>query len=438
MKSRFFPLTLVCFALLGAPVDAALEEAGYDPYTTQMAHEPSGSLSETVATEFLTWPFEIIRWPLNKTLYFVEENRIPTKTIYILDQLENKWGLRPKASFLSAGLDVELARLLKVHDTLPENLVANTWIDYSFGKNFETGATAGFKSAGISGFQAFGNFKYEDRTEESFFGIGPDSSQNEEAEYEMETTALEAITGYRHEVSLGIDAKFGYKHINISRGDDDEALIRDVNFLPGRNPTTGIHGDNLLNMGLETFWDPKIAKSNHLIPDKIRAGLDFVEGIGNSEARYLKFLAEISKEIKLFSERRSLAFHFFGEHNAAIGNGKVPFHQMPKLGGFGDRHHLSRTLRSYENNRFTAESAALFNFEYRYKVYQYRDFNVISIIFLDEGQTFQNLGRFQFKDFRESYGTGMRFNFLKHTLLDVEVAHGDEGTAFHVKSRQPF
>ena len=111
---------------------------------------------------------------------------------------------------------------------------------------------------------------------------------------------------------------------------------------------------------------------------------------------------------------------------------------MAKLGGYGVFPRLSHTLRGYDNNRFFGESAALFNAEYRYRIWEYRDWKTDAVLFWDEGQVFRDLSNFQLKDFRESYGLGFRISLLEHAVICVEVAHGSEGTNFYLKSGAPF
>jgi len=437
MKRTPLLLILVLFLFFSAAAWAALEKAGYDLFTPTMAYAPSNSVTKKIASEFLTYPFELVRWPLNKALVFLEENRIPAKTRYIFDQLEAK-GIVPKVSFRGVGAEFNLPRLLRLEDELPETLVAKNWIMYAPERLFETGAKLGFRPAEASGFQSLGTFKYDVRPEEDFFGIGPDTSRGDETVYKMETTTLEAMAGYRYETDFALNARVGYRNINISEPEEDDIFIREVVY-PGRPPVSGLHGDNLINLGMEAAWVPEANENKITVPGKARIGADYVEGVGDSDARYLKVFTEMVRNVNLGSERREFAARFYGEQNTPLGeDGKVPFHQMAKLGGFSPFYSLSQTLRSYHTNRFTAESAALLNLEYRYRIYEYREWTLAHVLFLDEGQTFRNFGSFQLKDFRESYGTGLRLKYLHHTILNLEVAHGDEGTAFHIRNSQSF
>ena len=129
---------------------------------------------------------------------------------------------------------------------------------------------------------------------------------------------------------------------------------------------------------------------------------------------------------------------FYGEHNDRLRNRSVPFHQLARLGGYGKYPDRSATFRAYDKNRFFGESLALLNLEYRYTVYEYRDWKVDTVYFWDEGQVFRDISDFQWQDFEASYGGGFRISVLNHVVLSLEVAHGDEGTHFYAKTGSPF
>ena len=99
---------------------------------------------------------------------------------------------------------------------------------------------------------------------------------------------------------------------------------------------------------------------------------------------------------------------------------------------------FSETLRAYDPNRFTDRSLLLLNLEYRYNIWEYKDWKTDAVIFMDEGQVFRNFGDFKLRDFRESYGVGLRTSIAGIVLLSLEAAHGDEGTHFYAKSTTPF
>lgn len=194
----------------------------------------------------------------------------------------------------------------------------------------------------------------------------------------------------------------------------------------------------MITLSGELVHDTRNQKENSTIGGRQRLALSYNEGLNSSLARYFKYEVDLSHYFRLWSDRRVLAVHFYGEHNDELNEGQVPFHQMAKLGGYGSWPYLSHPLRGFDFNRFYDESTVLFNIEYRYTIWEYRDLKVDTIFFWDEGQVFGEFGEFQFKDFRESYGIGFRFSIVNAMVLALELAHGDEGTNFYVKGSAPF
>lgn len=425
-------------AVLSGPVknlSAALAKAGYDPYVREKAYAPEHSLTKKIASEFLTYPLELVRWPFKQTLYFIEEKRLTAKTRYVFEKLAEN-GILPKLAFTHWGAEIDLVRALHIQKHVPENLVSRVWTHYGVEGIFEAGTKFGYERPDQTGFHALGNVQYDYRPDEDFYGTGADTSKGDETAFKMETSLLGGSAGYRHASGAGIDFRGSYRNINISgTTDKDDRQIGEV--FPGRN-FPGNSGDDIVTLGSEVSWNPGRTNNPMRSPSLISFAADFNEGVHHSKARYFKFSSKISKSFELGSPRRVLAFRLYGEHNSRLPGHTVPFHQMARLGGFGIYPHLSQTLRGYEENRFYGENAALLNLEYRYRIYQYREWTVSHVLFFDNGQTFNRVSKFQFQDFRESYGTGLRLALLNKVLLDLEIAHGDEGTYFYARNSQPF
>jgi outer membrane protein assembly factor BamA len=254
----------------------------------------------------------------------------------------------------------------------------------------------------------------------------------------METTTFETSVGYSPDPTFSADLVAGYHNVNISGGRDGGRA--QPGTIPAFSSTLpGISGDSLFSLGIEVTHDTRNQKDNSTSGGKRSFGWRYYEGLNSSDARYFKFDTDISQHFRLGSDRRVFVARMYAEHNAELGNGYVPFHQMAKVGGHGRRgNRLSETLRGYAHNRFFDESAVLFNLEYRYTVWEYRQFKGDAVLFWDQGQAFGELSEFQMKDFRESYGAGLRFSLANIVLLSLEVAHGDEGTNLFVKSYAPF
>lgn len=426
------------FFLIAVPLVAA--DLSYDRYAPVYERNEGASVTRRSLLHFLAYPFEVIRWPVDRMLYFTEEYSLDKKTQWAYETIQNH-GYSLSANIVGlenygAGVDVDVLRVLNLKETLPDAKL-KTWVDFVDDVRFAVGSEVGVERIAGTGFRTSTYFQYENRPNEHFFGIGNQSSPGDGSVFSKETTTFEGKLGYSPYPTFSLDGLIGYRNINISSGRDGGRGQR------GLHPTftsavPGFFGDSIFNLGLELVHDTRNQKENSTKGGRRGIGFSYNEGLNSSRARYFSFETDIKQYFRLGSDRRVLALRFHGEHNDEIGDGHVPFHQMAILGGYGVNKHMSETLRAFEYNRFFDESAVLFNVEYRYTIWEYREFKVDTVVFLDEGQVFKEFSDFQMKDFRESYGMGFRLSLANIVLLSIEGAHGDEDTKFYFKSYAPF
>ncbi|PIQ87092.1 MAG: hypothetical protein COV74_02065 [Candidatus Omnitrophica bacterium CG11_big_fil_rev_8_21_14_0_20_45_26] len=433
-----FSCATVLIGFIFIPMANSANES-YDRYSTQypeIAEEPAW---KEIVNHALVYPFEILRGIADGGLYLVENYQLDQKAKWIYGKIQDQ-GITPFGSVLSftnlgGGAETDLVKLAHLRAHFPSLIVTHTLL-WNHRTIFETSAKIGAERLFMDGVHAYGNFKYESRPEEHFNGIGHLSTAGNGTSYKMEVTTLGATAGYSPTPLSSIDFDFTYQNINITDGEDGGRGIIDTTFPANAIP--GLAGDDLITVGLTFDHDTRHHAEASTQGGQEKLSVAFVNGIAGSNARYFKSKLEISRYLRLGSDRRVLAFHFYGEQNNSFSAHSVPFHQMARLGGYGDYPNLSQTLRGFDNNRFYDKSAALFNLEYRYTVWEHREFKLDTVVFLDEGQVFNKYFRFKLKNFRESYGIGTRLSFANNTIFSVEVAHGDEGTNFYVKSRAPF
>jgi len=428
------------FFLAGFSRFASANDLSYDPYAPEVRPLPKRSSCCDVVSKLLVYPFELIRWPVDKTLVLVEKEHLDKKAIWIYDQIKNQ-GITPQLNLFAssqagAGAEVDMIRVLRRKEQFPDGIM-KSWIRYAKDVQFHVGSEIGLERIADTGYRVTGFVQYENRPEEHFYGIGPDSSAGNGTSFRMETTHLRTTAGYDWTPFASANFEFGYRNINISEGEDGGRGQIDRTFFPQTIP--GLGGDELVSVAMEIRHDSRNHKENSTEGGLRRFSLGFHEGVSGSEARYFKYVAEGSRYFRLGSDRRVFAVRLYGEHNDEVGKDRiVPFHQFAKLGGFGTKPRLSLALRGFDFNRFFDESALLLNAEYRYTIWEYRDFKVDAVFFWDEGQVFGEFSEFQMGDFRESYGMGFRVSAVNNILLALEFAHGDEGTNVYVKSRTPF
>lgn len=417
----------------------ALAES-YDKYTPALREYNRPTLSKKVATRFLAYPFEIIKWPTDKSLIFVEKYHLDTKTQWLYEKAID-YGVTPKVNILSpasfgGGVELDWMRILRQKENLPDGIF-KSWLDYSRDSHFFAGTKIGAERILETNLHTDVVVEYQNRPEEDFYGIGPNSSAGEGTSYKQEETIIKPTVGYNWTPAISTDVYFSYRNINITNGEDGGRGEIDQTFAPRQIP--GLAGDELLTYGSRLAWDTRNRKENSTQGGLRSAEVSLNQGIAGSKARYAKYATELSQYWTVGSERRVIAARFYGEHNAEVGDhNNIPFHQLAKLGGYGAYPRLSKTLRGYDDNRFFDQSAALLNLEYRYNIWEYREFQMDAVAFGDLGQVFGRFSQFKFNNFKESYGGGARLNLAGVTLLSVEIAHGDEGTNLYVRTSAPF
>jgi len=433
-----FVMAVAVFAFF-TPVASAGEKS-YDRYAP-VYKKPLSSPPTVrhIAANLLTYPLEPLRLLTTATLSSIEKYHLDDKFMWGYDTLQGH-GITPKIGFLSLGsrrfgADVDFVKLAGMKSELPDLTVQGN-IQYASDLYFETGGQIGLERIADTGLYAKIDLQYLYRPREHFYGIGPTTSAGDGAVYGYEETSAGPMVGYQVGDDLSLDFKSQYRNINISEG-------REAGRLQARdlvNPAqlSGSYGDRLLTQEWAVTHDTRNHKGNSDRGGLRNFALSYNEGVGQSNARYLKYQTELSQYFKLYSERRVLAIRFFGEHNSELGSGEVPFHQLAKLGGYGRQNFFSNTLRGYDDNRFTDASAALLNMEYRYNIWHYRDFKLDTVAFWDEGQVFDRLGSLKFDNFRYSIGGGFRVSIAELTVLTLEAARAGEGTNVYIRTETPF
>ncbi len=442
VKKLFFFSSL--FGLIAA---SSLHAEDYDRYAALWQGDGSVPRSaetfQSAGKNFLVYPFELIKWPVDQSLIYVEEHHLYDKASWIYEQMKD-FGVTPRlvkgASVrdrMGAGIDLELVKLLRMKERYPDLAVETSAIwtmDHIQVYNLKIRQD---KLAGTGLFTG-GDLKYENRGDEHFYGIGPDTSLGDGTSYRMERTHLEGIIGYEFLNTWNLKGIFGYRNVNITNGEDGgRGIIDEIFVASGRQPIPGLSGDRILSWNLELEHDTRDSKDVPTEGGYERFHFSFNKGMEN-DTGYFKYRGEAAHFFKLFSDRRILALRGVAEHNDEIGERKVPFFEKARLGGFGTWPRLGDVHRGYRRDRFYDDSLLLFNMEYRWAVWEYRLWTMDSVLFSDVGQVFDEWNKFQFDNFRISYGLGFRLNLEKNVMIGLEIARANEGTEVYVTTQSPF
>lgn len=439
MKISFKIFAFILILVGNPPLFARAEDATYDKYTATLRDSRSDSASKVIAANLLTYPLELVRWPLGRLAKVTDEQSFLAKTRYVIEKAAD-YGVIPIFDSVTLGsnlygVSVDYVRLLRQKNNYP-NFVVKNWFSYAPKISFNVGGKIGLERIADTGFHAFGSMDYTNLPREYFYGIGPHTSKADGSSYHIEETKIDGLFGYSPNPAWNFDTRTGYKRVNITDGRVKGRPNIDNYFNPAAIP--GLDGDELFHTGLEMTRDTRDYESDSTQGNLLRLGWHFNEGLYNSEARFFQYVTEAAQYVPLWSKRRVFVARFFADYNNALPGHEVPFHQMARLGGYGTFPRTSQTLRAYEYNRFFDNGSALLNFEYRYNIWEHGDWKVDAVTFYEVGQVFERFRKFNFSEFRQSYGVGLRLAVLRHIIGSVELAHGDEGTQFYVKSSAPF
>jgi hypothetical protein len=441
MSFKFFKKIVPCLLLfLGLATAGYADEKKQDLYAPVFTKPLSTEPLKDPVSRLIEYPFELIKWPVDKGLVFMEEHRLDKKTKWIYERAVEK-GVKPliggsETSLIPLyGVELNFMSLLKQKEKHPD-FFATTTVLHGPTDFFLVGSEIGAEQIGGGGLHTNGFFQYEIREKEPFYGIGPKSTMGDSTSYRMRTTQLGAVAGLSFSPTMDLSSVFSYKNVHITnRARSGKGDIRTI-FAGQKIP--GMDGGELLGYELVLNRDTRDSQDQATKGSYQRLSFKFTDGIGSSSARYFTYALDAAKYFQLASPRRVFVTRFFTEYNQTVNHGDIPFFEMVKLGSSGTFPSRSQTSRGYVYNRFYGESAILLNLEYRYTVMEYKEFKLNTAIFFDEGQVFKNLTKLCMKYFQESYGAGLYLSYAKNTLLAFSVAHGNEGTQFYLDNKIAF
>lgn len=377
-------------------------------------------------------PLEPVKSGVNRTLTTIERHKVYEKIRWLYRQLTDR-GIYPRLSTLGEGSGfgggVAYRQTLLRHDP---------WFDALVGSVWSTGTIAGYQDHGallqlddLFGRQLYlaGKANYQDRTEEDFFGLGPDSSEGSGSSFGQETTSVDAVLGQRLTEAIDWNFTFGYANTNISEGRDEGK--GDLINVFTESTLPGVEGAELLSFRLALEHDTRDEREDPHRGGYERFAFAYVEGVNSADVGFFRYRLEAARFFPIGSPRRILALRAFAEVNDELNGRPIPFFELTKLGG-------SRSLRGFQRNRFFGEGGLFFNAEYRYNVWTYKTLSMDTALFFDGGNVFGEISEYQLNDFQPSYGAGIRIKSGRKAVLSFDAGHSDDGTEYFLRFSSPF
>ena len=268
---------------------------------------------------------------------------------------------------------------------------------------------------------------YQDFTALDFYGLGNSSRLVDESGffYNAHRVQGDLWLNPRGLLSMGVSAGYLSVRTGAVEPATDPSLERTfgVGQIPGSVDlrTDHVMMGGWLEVDLRDKWhDPPVGVVARVTGKRY-------EDTTTDRFDFTRVVADVRGYVPLFARNRTLALRFYTSHSIDDEEAQVPFYAMETLGG-------ARTVRGYEEYRFSDTRNLYVSAEYRWEVWAYADIAV----FFDAGKVFDDLDEFNFRDMHTGRGAGLRIHAPGGTAFRIDFANSAEGFQLHVSGGPTF
>lgn len=260
--------------------------------------------------------------------------------------------------------------------------------------------------------------EYENAPERSYYA----GNRNEDLSYASEFGTIEVT--YRQQVNrwlrTKINAWYRDRTIKTSRYEDD---------LEEQIPSTLLGNSKLYSIGSRWTFNYKKGKRRTLSGTQYVLGGNWTQSAETHSLSFMEYYGAIHHfvPIPVLPETRRLGLKMQLHKQNNLASRDIPFYELNSLGG-------TYNLRGFSSNRFRAKGTLQLTAEYRYPIWDFLDM----VVFVDEGQPFNNYGDLSFGDFRSSYGFGFHLLSDNGLAFRSEFAFSNEGGRFIISITPNF
>jgi hypothetical protein len=270
--------------------------------------------------------------------------------------------------------------------------------------------------------------RWQDLTQVTYFGDGPDSLEANRSEYRLRSTNISAYATVQPVRWLAIGGRIGWL---------DPPLIQDPagSFRRGYPATEDVFAsdpvfsiDDQPGFGYyeaSVTVDTRDRRGHPTRGGLYRAGWTGFTDQDRGTFSVRRSEAEAAQFIPVSRSRVVLALHGWLAASDTAEDGWVPFYLQPSLGGHN-------TLRSYIDYRFHDRNLLAVNVEARIAMFTHVD----AAVFADAGNVAARLSDLNVD--KRSYGVGWRIHSREATFARFDVAHGAAGWHFLFRMNDPL
>lgn len=259
--------------------------------------------------------------------------------------------------------------------------------------------------------------RWQDLTQITFFGQGPDSLDTHRSEYRLESTNVAAYATVRPVQWLAVGGRIGWlarpsvlpPSGSFQRGNPatQDVFSSDPVFSMARQPSFGYREASVL-------VDTRDHRSHPTTGGVYRAAWTGFTDQEQGTFSVHRSEAEAAHFVPISRSRVVLAFHGWLAASDTAADAMVPFYLQPSLGGHN-------TLRGYTDYRFHDRNLLVVNVEARLPLFTHVD----AAVFADAGNVGARVSDLDLD--KRSYGVGWRLHSRQATFARLDLAHGAEG-----------
>jgi len=232
--------------------------------------------------------------------------------------------------------------------------------------------------------------------------------------------------------NLSYKLNIGFTNTTIGQGDIDnldavpgDFLGRDIDeFLVIDEDTVLLFPQELkgtfriadINAGIDLDYTEKSDRKSS--GARLKGDFGFGHSVNSDDYSFASYRLEYNQFLPVYflPRTRRLALRIVLDRYEELGGGDIPFFRQPFLGN-------PKTLRGFRNRRFRDDGALFYTLEYRYFIWDFLD----GVLFIDQGQVFDNYNDLALDDINTNYGLGLHVVGSGGTAVRWEFAFGDEG-----------
>lgn len=270
--------------------------------------------------------------------------------------------------------------------------------------------------------------KWQDFTQNTYFGAGPDSLETNRSEYRLKSLNAVGYTNVTPVRWLTVGARAGWL-VSPTLMEPTGRFRRDLPALatvfPDEAPLVLTEQPDYLHGELSATADTRDRRSHPLAGGIYRAAWVRFSDRSGGAFSFQRFEVEGAQFKTFVDARLTLAAHGWLTATDTAEGHAVPFYLLPSLGG-------NNTLRAFANYRFHDRHFVVANVEARVAIFDHVDV----AMFVDAGNVAARMADLDLA--KRSYGAGVRMHSKKATFVRLDVAHGAEGWRFTFNTSDPL